>query len=187
MTRATVSLIFVFARTGLASGLCSGFSVLLPPLAVLLPGAIFGVAISQSIDGSIESLRRDSKVSLVGCSTVAYIAAIVAALLSMRLTGFDNGLLSTAIAGAIAGGVGALLVALSIYVEVSRLHSRRMVLFVTLSGAVLGALVLLIGVYISDHTRFGHPFDDLVVYPLWQAGVAAAIPVFRRGRALAAR
>jgi len=101
---------------------------------------------------------------------------MVASMLSVRLPGFDNGLLHGACAGAIGGGVGAMVVAAVLALIVPMLSPFRVVLIVPLAGACFGALFMFCGIYLSDHTPLGHPFDDIVAFPLWQTGVAASIP-----------
>lgn len=165
----------VFATSGFIAGLCSGATVILRPLGVVSPGVFFGLALTYAITRSIQPLRIATRISLVACSTLAHLLAICAALLSMRLPGIGNGILSSAISGGLAGWVGATAVGFSIFVLVPRLRSMLMLGIVMLAGAIFGTLFGAVGVYISDHTTLGHPFDDLVIYPLWHTGVAASI------------
>lgn len=170
--------LFLFA--GLISGLFSGISVVLPLLGLLAPGFFFGAAIGYSLHATITRLSPWQHAALLLTSGVGYFAAAVACLFSTRLPGINNGLPSSAFAGAIGGGVGALIVACSLAVVASGVLSPlRTVVIVTLAGSLFGAIFLFCGVYISDRTAFGHPWDDVVTFPLWQSGVASVIPFCR--------
>ena len=175
----TLRSVAVFPVAGFVSGLCSGLTVIVQPLGAILPGVIFGAAISHAVHTSMKPLSSSQRSLLIVGSTVAYVVSIVVSLLSVRLPGFDNDFLSGAISGAIAGAAGAFVVALSLVVVVEDLRSEYMVCAVAFTGAVFGSLFVVVGVYISDHTAVGQPFDDIVAFPLWQVGVASAIPLFR--------
>lgn len=170
----------VFPLAGLCSGLCSGLSVILPPFGIIAPGLLFGGAIAHSFHTSITRLSLHQRTTLVVASTGGYFGAIVASLLSVRLPGFDNGLLCSSFAGAIAGGVGSVVVATSLSVMIPILSPPRTLLIVTVAGTFFGAVFMSCSVYISDYTTFGHPFDDILSFPLWQTGVASVIPFCKR-------
>jgi hypothetical protein len=169
-----------FPLAGLCYGICSGFSVILQPLGIIAPGIFFGLALVYSFDASVTLLSAGKRATIIAASTCGYIIAIVASLLSARLPGFDNGLLYGVYAGTIAGGVGAIVVATSLAVVVSALSPVRTLLIVTLAGSIFGAGFMYVGIYISDRTPFGHPFDDFVSFPLWHAGVASVVPLRTR-------
>ena len=171
--------VIVFSVAGFCSGLCSGLSVILQPLGIIVPGILFGAALSHATHTSLTSLSSGQRATLIVVSTGGYFSAIVASLLSMRLPGFDNGLLYSSFAGAIAGGIGALVVAGSLVVVIPELSTVVTLFIVTFAGAVLGSIFMLCSIYVSDHTSFGHPFDDIVSFSLWQMGVASVIPFCR--------
>ncbi|NQV25591.1 MAG: hypothetical protein HQ518_14620 [Rhodopirellula sp.] len=170
----------VFAVAGLVSGLLSGLLVILQPLGIIAPGLLFGAALGHSFNASITPISLRQRAALNITSTFAFWCAIVATLLSARLPGFGNGFLYGAFAGAIGGGVGAMIVAIALVVIVPMLSRRRTLIIVTVAGACFGAIFVLCGVYISDYTTFGHPFDNIVSFPLWQTGVAAVVPFCKR-------
>jgi hypothetical protein len=170
----------VFALAGLVSGLISGLSVILRPIGVVAPGLLFGAALGHAIHMRITSLSYGQRAMLMAGSTCGYFAAIVAALAATRLPGFNNGLLYGACAGAIGGGIGAMIVATSLLFIAPLLSPPRTLLNMTLAGACFGAIFMLCGVYISDHTALGHPFDDIVAFPVWQTGVASVVPFCKR-------
>jgi len=169
-----------FPVAGLCSGICSGLSVILQPLGIIAPGIFFGLALAYSFETSVMRISSGQRKTIIVASTGGYIIAIVASLLSARLPGFDNGLLYGMYAGTIAGGIGAMIVATSLAVTISTLAPIRTLFIVTLAGALFGAGFMFCGIYISDHTSIGHPFDDIVSFPLWQTGVASFIPLCNR-------
>ncbi len=176
----TQPIFFVFPIAGLCSGVCSGISVVVPPLGVFVPGILFGFALTYSLNTSVTRLTTGQQAAIIAASSTGFIAAIIACLLSARLPGFDNGLLYSTYAGAIAGTTGAMIVAVGILFTISSMSLIRTLLFVPVAGALFGAAFMFVGVYISDHTPFGHPFDDLVSFPLWQTGVASVVPACQR-------
>ncbi len=184
MTNTRLSLV-IFPVAGLCSGICSGISVIIPPLSIIAPGIFFGLALAHSLHASVTRLTPSQQIVIVASSSFGYllaiiVLAIIVGLLSARLPGFGNGLLSSAIAGTIAGGTGALIIAASVAFTISAMSPMRTLLIVPMTGALLGAGFLFFGVYISDRTAFGHPFDDIITFPLWQTGVASVFPACRR-------
>ncbi len=171
---------FVFPVAGLCSGVCSGISVVVPPLGIFVPGILFGLALTHSLDTTVTRLTTGQRAAIIAASSIGFIAAIITCLLSARLPGFDNVLLYSTYAGAIAGGTGAVIVAAGILFTISEMSLMRTLLLVPAAGALFGAGFMFLGVYISDHTSFGHPFDDLVSFPLWQTGVASVFPACQR-------
>lgn len=166
----------VFPLAGLCSGVCSGVSVIVPPLGIIAPGILFGLALAHSLGTSVTRLTTGQRIAIIAGSCVGYVVAIVAGLLSARIPGFNNGLVYSACAGAISGGIGAMIVATSVVFATPATSRVRTLLIVPVTGALFGAGFMLITIYISDHTPFGHPFDDIVSFPFWQTGVASVFP-----------
>ena len=161
------------------AGLCSGISVVLQPLGIIAPGIFFGLALAHSMDASVTRLSTGQRLSIIAASTSGYILAGVACLLCARLPEVDSWLLRTALPGTIAGAIGALTVATSFAFTISAMSPLRTLLIVPLAGALLGAGFMVLNVYISDCTSFGHPYGDILSFPLWQIGVASVIPFCR--------
>lgn len=169
----------VFPVAGLCSGICSGISVVLQPLGIIAPGIFFGLALAHSINASVTRLSTGQRFSIVTVSTGGYILAGVACLLCARLPEVDSWLFQSALAGIIAGTIGAMTVATSFAFTISAMSLVRTLLIVPVAGALLGAGFMILQVYLSDFTSFGHPYDDIVSFPLWQIGVASVIPFCR--------
>lgn len=169
----------VFPVAGLCSGLCSGISVVLQPLGIIAPGIFFGLALAHSMDTSVTRLSTGQRFSIIAVSTGGYIIAGVACLMCTRLPEVDSWLLRNALPGTIAGAIGAMIVATSFAFTISAISPVRTLLIVPAAGALLGAGFMVLSVYISDCTSFGHPYDDIVSFPLWQIGVASVIPFCR--------
>jgi hypothetical protein len=116
--------IVVFSLAGFVSGLASGASVLLPPLSMVAPGLLFGIAISHSFHATASVLSSTQRIRLIVASTIAFLIAIVATMLSSRLPGFDNGLFYSAIAGGLGGTAGAFVLTLAIVLLVQEMSPK---------------------------------------------------------------
>lgn len=169
-----------FLVVGLLSGIASGVSVAIPPLGLFCPPVFFGVAICCAFHATQTPISFWQCVLLICVSVVAFFAAVIGAMLAVRLPGFDNGFLGGGRSGAIAGGIGSFLIALGLIVIVEDSKPVASLPIMTLAGSVLGVVFAALGIALSDHPACGHPLDDLVIFPIWQAGVALTIPLFRR-------
>jgi len=165
-----VSRICSFAAIGAFSGFCSGVLVAIPPLGLIVPGLSFGLAIVLAIPRKLTAWKSCTIIIL---SCVGYWTAIFASLLCVRIFG-STGLSTELTLGAISGGVGSAVVAISL-VSMKEFRCSRILIPVISSGAIAGALFVVLGIYISDHTALGHPADDLICFPIWHAAVAAAV------------
>ena len=166
----------IFILIALASGVCSGVSVIVRPLGIVVPGLCFGLALCFALRLSGVPLGLGRAAILIATVTLGYLAAFVTCLLSMRLPGWTNsGFISGCLTGTIAGGTGAAIVALSLAFVVPRLRSTAPFVLTSVTGAVFGAVLDNVGTLISDCKSLGHPIDDLITFPIWQVAVAIAI------------
>lgn len=167
------TLIFVYCA--LTSGLASELSVVLKPLGVIAPGILFGLALCYAVSVISERSTTISQTMIVVASTISYLVAEIVGVSSARLPGFNNGYVYGGIAGALAGFMGSLGVASALAYCENSLRSIGQVALTSLTGMVAGIAFTTVGVYISDSTPLGHPFDDFLTFPLWQVSVATAI------------
>lgn len=164
--------------SGLASGLLSGLSVVVPGLVVFVPGFLFGGALCFAIQKSLTPIAVGQQLVLIVVSGVAYFLAEIGGLFfGAYLLGVDNGLFGGAIVGAISGCIGATLLVFPLITFVEESQPELTLLLTPFVGAILGSAFMVIGIFISDHTPIGHPWDDFLVFPMWQGGVAATMGV----------
>ncbi|TWT42781.1 hypothetical protein KOR42_46360 [Thalassoglobus neptunius] len=168
--------IAIFVMCGLASGLLSCLSFVVPGLVVFIPGFLFGGAICFAIQKSLTPIAVWQQLVLIVVSGVAYfLAGIGGVFFGMNLLGVDNGLFGGAIVGAISGCIGATLLVFPLITFVEESQPELTLLLTPLVGTILGSAFIVIGVFIADHTSIGHPWGFFFVFPLWQGGVAATI------------
>lgn len=177
--RRNLSPYWIFPGAGFLSGVASGISVALPPLGLFCPPIFFGIAITQALHRTLTPVTFWQRMALIGISVLAFALAMIGAILAIRLPGFDNGIFGGACSGAIGGGIGSFLIALGLILIVEDSKPLASLPVMTLAGMVCGALFAIVGVMISDNPADSHPLDDLIVFPLWQMGVASTIPMFR--------
>jgi len=171
--------IIVFSVAGLCSGLCSGLSCGLPLTGLIIPGILFGTALSYATHTSLTPLSSGQRATLIVASTGGYFTAITVMHLSMKLPGFDNSSLFSSCAAAVAGGFGALVVAGALLFVILDLSIVTTLFVVTFVGAVFGSAFMFCGMYMRDFTSIGRPFHDIVSFSLWQASVASVVPFCR--------
>ncbi|WP_146118852.1 hypothetical protein [Blastopirellula marina] len=166
----------IFPIFGFCAGICSGLSTIPPGWGVIAPGFFFGLALAFSWEACATRLAWYQGTAIVIGSTVGFVAAEITSILSYRFFDLGNGMLAGLHYGAVGGYAGGLIVAATLALVIPNFSIARTLLLVPFTGMFFGVIFVFCGIYISDHTPWGHPFDDLVTFPLWQTGVAAVIP-----------
>jgi hypothetical protein len=164
-----------FPLAAVVSGLASGLSCLVPGFAIIFPGLFFGVAIAFAVHHKVGVLDPLMGVVLIVLSMFGYWIAGIATLLSIRFLGNGNILAC----GSIAGGVRACVTAVALAISSKYFQSIRVVAVTTLAGAVCGVICGGV-IYLHDHKHMPHPLDSILMFLIWQVGVASVIPSLRK-------
>jgi hypothetical protein len=175
VTLGTLQCAFLFVVMGLLSAIVSGLAVASKTFPFVVPGVAFGVALCIATLATGYGFRRPWLIGIV--SVVAFVAAEAACFLMLALD--DGGLLVTGLGGAICGLIGGAILAASLITEASS-HRAGYFFVISTMGCLLGALSMPLSIWISDNPGLGHPWDDFVLFAVWQTGVMLVIALCRQ-------
>jgi hypothetical protein len=170
MSKATL----IGGAIGAVAGLASGISVVYkPPLGVILPGILFGIAYCVAM--KIVAPARMSLLRALGViigATIGYFVSGIVALVTDHIP-VPSGWPDAAVAGLLGSVVGSsIFLVAAIVCDAPPLQPARVV--IPFWGAVI-AILFPISVAISDDPNMGHPIDGFVFFILAHGIVLAML------------
>jgi uncharacterized membrane protein YeaQ/YmgE (transglycosylase-associated protein family) len=162
-----------FTVAGLISGSISAISIAVPPVGLFVPPLVFGIALSLA-----KGCRDWAVATLVAGCCGAWIVSLVVGALSIAMEHFPpaRGFCS----GFVCGAVGSLII-VGVYQVISpAARTLGCIALVGSSGALIAGVSVSIGIHFADHSRPPNHTPFLLLFPLWQAGVALCLAISER-------